>query len=416
MLAFPQPRYRIYASATNYAKTARDFLTNRVTAGDATSNFEAAVAKFVGVRHAVCMPQARVAIYCAIRSLVTPGRKVILSPYTIHDVINMVISAGGQPVFADIERETCNIDPAEIEALADGDTAAVLITHLHGLACDVERIAAFCRLRGIPLLEDSAQAFGTAVAGRRTGSFGRAGVFSFGMAKNVNSFYGGMLVTDDDQLAADVRRQIADLPFMNSDMLLKRALFCLVGDVITTRPVFWSSTYWLFRFGYLKDVDALNRVWRGEMDPQLKSQIPPTYLRRMTSLQARMAEGQIAQVDQDTKTRVGYARIYHEGLRDLPEVILPPQRDDGSHIYLTYPIQVPDRHALNRYMMRNCQDITIQHLTNTADVPCYAAWHRDCPNARATADQVLLLPTYPSYGERDVHRNVRLVREFFGRQ
>jgi dTDP-4-amino-4,6-dideoxygalactose transaminase len=65
--------------------------------------------------------------------------------------------------------------------------------------------------------------------------------------------------------------------------------------------------------------------------------------------------------------------------------------------------------------MQKCQDITIQHLTNTADAACYAQWYCDCPNARAVADQILLLPTYPSYGERDVRRNVALVRRFFGK-
>jgi dTDP-4-amino-4,6-dideoxygalactose transaminase len=413
MLAFPQPRYRIYGASRKYLSVATDLLAGRIARGDGEASLEAAVCRYIGTRHAIAMSQARVALFCALRALIKPGAKVVLSPYTIHDVINMVICAGGNPVFADIDPATTNIDVAEIEKLVDRETGAVLITHLHGLACDVQRIADFCRSRGVPLVEDCAQAFGTRVAGRRVGSFGSAGVFSFGMAKNINAFYGGMLVTDDDGVAANVRRQIGELPMFDVGALVKRIVFCLIGEIVTSRPVFWSSAFWLLRLAYLRNIEVLNNQWRGELDPEIKRTIPSNYLQRMTSAQARLAQRQIDRVDRDTATRISYAKLYDEGLRDIDQVIRPPLLEDGSHIYLTYPIQVPDRNALNRYLMKNCQDITIQHLINTADAACFAQWARDCPNARATAGRLILLPTYPSYGERDVARNIRLLHHFF---
>src|SRR5262245_29434779 len=157
-MAFPQPRYRMYGASRKYLSVVGDLLTGRVGEGDGESSLEASFCRYIGARHAISMPQARVSLFCALRVFIKPGAKVVLSPYTIHDVINMVICAGGVPVFADIDRKTCNIDPAEIEKLVDRDTGAVLITHLHGLACDVERIADFCRSRGVALLEDCAQA------------------------------------------------------------------------------------------------------------------------------------------------------------------------------------------------------------------------------------------------------------------
>src|SRR6185503_17787272 len=102
----------------------------------------------------------------AVKALIKPGRKVILSPYTIADVVNMVVCAGGEPVFADIERETCNVDAAEVERLIDDQTGAVMVTHFYGLACDIERIAKICKDRNVPLIEDAAQAFGVRVNGK----------------------------------------------------------------------------------------------------------------------------------------------------------------------------------------------------------------------------------------------------------
>src|SRR5438477_483738 len=81
----------------------------------------------------------------------------------------------------------------DLRALVGPHTGAVMVTHLHGCACDIETIAATCREAGVPLVEDASQSFGARVGGKRLGTFGRASVFSFGMAKNVNAFYGGLV-------------------------------------------------------------------------------------------------------------------------------------------------------------------------------------------------------------------------------
>jgi dTDP-4-amino-4,6-dideoxygalactose transaminase len=409
----PRSRARFYGRSTNYTSVARDVLLGRIHAGDDVAGIERTIGEFLGARHVVCTPQARVGIYLVIKELTRTKKKVVLSPYTIHDVINMVICAGATPVFADIDRKTCNIDARQVAQLVDGDTAAVMVTHLHGLACDIEAIAAICRERKVALIEDTAQSFGAKVNGKRLGTFGDAGIYSFGMAKNVNCLYGGAVATQRDDLAAALRGQLADLPYQDTEMLLRRAGFCLVGDTITWPPIFRASTYWVFRFGYLNDVEALNKRVRGEDAPTRKDQIPESYLRRMTPMQARLLAPQIPEVDRLSQIRVGYARRYDAGLRDIPEIITPPLREDGSHIYLNYAIQVEDRHALLRYLMQHGRDLTVQHMGNNADYECYGEFHRDCPNARATAQQVLLLPSDSGYGEDEVDTNIALIQRYF---
>jgi perosamine synthetase len=415
MLPFPPPRsrQRFYGRSTNYLGVAKDALLGRIQRGDDVRRVEGDLAAQVGVRHAILMPQARVGIFLVLRELARTKPKVVLSPYTIHDVINMVICAGAEPVFADIDRATCNIDTRQIEQLVDDRTGAVMVTHLHGLACDIEGAARVCRERGVPLVEDTSQAFSARVAGRRLGTFGKAGIYSFGMAKNVNCLYGGAVVTDDDALAEQLRREVEVLPYTASAVLLKRAAFCLSGDMLTWPPIFKAATYWAFRYGYLNGVEALNKRVRGEDAPSIKTEIPESYLRRITPMQARLLVPQLPEADRLSAIRTGYARIYDAGLDGIPELLTPPRRDDGSHIYLNYAIQVPDRHALLRYLMTHGRGLTVQHMGNNADYPCYAAWKRDCPNARATASSVLLLPCYPGYGEDEVRRNVELIRRYF---
>jgi len=409
----PLPRYRLYDDLRTYLTIGRELASGRWKAGDACAELEKSLAS-LGAPNAVLAPRARVAIHLAVKGLIRPGQKVVLSPYTIADVVNMVVAAGGVPVFADIERETCNVDPAEIEKLVDADTGAVMVTHLHGLACDMDVIPRICAERGVALIEDAAQAFGARYAGRPIGSFGDAAVFSFAKYKNVNAFLGGVLLTRHAELARQARSALAAFRLQDPLHYLEEVLHGLATDVATWPPLFRAFTFWVFRFAFLQEFAILNRQVSFDNDPELRRELPEPYQRRMTPLQARLVLRQLARVDEHTRERVERARAYHEGLRELREVMVAPLRTDFSHLYTDFPIQVDDRNALLRHLMRRGRDVAGQRIKNCAEVPAFSAWQRDCPNARKTAGAVVLLPTYPRYSMRDVEANVRVIREYFG--
>lgn len=416
MIFGPLPRFRIYTGPATYLHVALDTLLGRTNRGNDLAGFEEAIMQRIGVPFAVCMPQARVGIFMAVRALISPGQKVVLSPYTIFDVINMVICAGGLPVFADIDRETCNMNPGQAAELIDEDTGAVFVTHLHGLAMEVEELANVCREKGVPLIEDASQAFGTRLRGRPVGTFGDAGIFSFGMYKNLTTFYGGLVVTRREEVHRRLSAELADFLPQELGGLLKKVTNGLMTDVATHPLLFRHLTFWLFRYGYLHDVEFLNKRVRVEDNPQIKRVVPENYLRRMRPVQARTALRRLSRVDEDSRRRIELARLYHEGLGDLDGLICPPFREDGSHLYTYYPIQHADRHALIRHMMKEGCDVGAQHLKNCADLACFEEFQRECPNTRATANETILLPTYPRYSRKDVERNIRVIREFFGRK
>ncbi len=409
----PLPRYRLYDDLGTYLSIGREIASGRWKTGSACAELEKSLAS-LGAPNAVLAPRARVAIHLAVKGLIRPGQKVVLSPYTIADVVNMVVAAGGVPVFADIERETCNLDPAEIEKLVDADTGAVMVTHLHGLACDMDVIPRICAERGVALIEDAAQAFGARHAGRPVGSFGDAAVFSFGKYKNVNAFLGGVLLTRHAELARQARSTLAAFRLQDPRRYLGEVLHGLATDIATWPPLFRAFTFWVFRFAFLQELAILNRQVSFDNDPELRRELPEPYRRRMTPLQARLVLRQLARVDEHTRERVERARTYHEGLRDLRELMIAPLRTDFSHLYTYFPIQVDDRNALLRHLMRRGRDVAGQHIKNCADFPAFSAWQRDCPKARKTAGAVVLLPTYPRYSMRDVEANVRVIREYFG--
>ncbi len=412
----PQPRFRFYNGLRNYRLAVEDVIAGRVFAGDAVEQAERRLAEWLDVGEAILTPQGRYGIYLGLRETIRAGQDVIMSPYTLYDVVNMVVAAGGVPRFADIEEATCNLSPREVERLIGPKTGAVLVTHLHGLSAPLDQIRLICQAHRIPLLEDACQALGARYRGRKAGTLGAMGFFSFGRAKNVNSFFGGLIATNDSVKAARIRKTLARLPYEDGRRLAKRIAHCAAGHVATSRVPFSAFTYWIFRHGVLTGSEVVTGQFDTEVNPVLRAKIPEAYERRITQMQARLILDQIDRVDSDSRARIALAKIYSEGLRDIPGILLPPMRDDLSHIYLNYAIQVEDRGALQRYMMKHGRDVAIQHIGNTADYPCFVEYRTDCPHARRTAARVLLLPTYPGYRSSEAIANIGVIRRFFDRK
>ena len=321
------PRLRLYTTFGQYLQLIFEFLTGRWRQGGDVTKAEKAIASRVGTKHAVLTNMARVGIYLALKNTIRPGQKVIVSPYTIVDVINMVVCAGGVPVFADLDTDTCNISADNVEELlaTQSNVGAVMVTHFYGLACDVARIRTMCEMRGVALLEDAAQAFGVSVQGKAVGTFGRAGIFSFGLYKNVNSFYGGAVVTDDDDLAIALRRDVSCLPAISTAFYYKKVISGFITDVVTWPPLFRIFTFKIFRYGILNDVASINDKLKIDTDPKLIHEIPREYLVQPSAMQARMIVQQLPNVEADTLRRQQHAKRYRDGLAGLPEMQVPPE-------------------------------------------------------------------------------------------
>lgn len=413
----PSPRNRLYTDLNSYTQFLGYVLGGRfIKSKKDIEGFEHELRLRFSSRYAVCVSQCRVGIYLAVKALIKPGQEVIMSPYTIADVINMVIFAGGRPVFADLDRSTCNISTTEVEQLITANTGAVLITHLHGVAAEAHRIKAICDRSNLPLIEDCAQSFGVEEQGKPVGTIGDVGIFSLEMHKNLPTWRGGVVVTEREDVIETIQ---AELPTFTTDplpLVAAKVKSGLKHDLVTS-PVFFPFIYPILRFSLLKDVEAINKSTRRKpQESEVASELPEVYKSYYTSFQARIGMSQLKEVDANIEKRIEYGRMYHEGLKDIEGLILPPLRSDKSITYLWYPLQCPDREALRRFMFEQGRDIALGHFINNADSPTFEQYYRDCPNARAVADGLVYLPTYPTYSRGDVEKNIEVIKLYFSSQ
>ena len=168
---------------------------------DKVGEFEKEFAEYCGTKYAVSCVNGSVSLRIAlIASGIRPGDEVIVPPYTFIATASTVIEANAVPVFVDICPETFNLDPAKIEAAITPRTKAIIPVHFAGLACDMDAIMAIAEKHGLTVIEDSAHGHGAEYKGRKLGSIGRAGSFSFQSSKNMTSGEGGIVVTNDEEL------------------------------------------------------------------------------------------------------------------------------------------------------------------------------------------------------------------------
>ncbi|HEX4037038.1 MAG TPA: DegT/DnrJ/EryC1/StrS family aminotransferase [Acidobacteriaceae bacterium] len=181
--------------------------TSRLSLGPKLAEFEAAMAHYVGVPHAVAVSSGTAALHLSLLALgIQPGDEVIVPSFTFIAVANAVRYVGAQPVFADIDAETLNLAPAGVEAAITPRTRALIVVHTFGRPAD-PTLFAIARRHDLRVIEDASEAIGAEFEGRRAGSFGDTGIFAFYPNKQITTGEGGMVVTPDPQLA----RRIAGL-------------------------------------------------------------------------------------------------------------------------------------------------------------------------------------------------------------
>ncbi|MGC8861738.1 MAG: DegT/DnrJ/EryC1/StrS family aminotransferase [Armatimonadota bacterium] len=169
--------------------------------GTKVKQFEEEFAAYCGCKVGVCVPNGTIALVVALKALgIGSGDEVIVTPYTFIASASSILEVNAVPVFVDIDPETYNMDPARVEAAITDKTRAIMAVHIAGLPCDMDAITQIARRHRLKLIEDCAQAHGAEWKGRKVGSLGDVGAFSFQASKNLTSGEGGIVVTTDEEI------------------------------------------------------------------------------------------------------------------------------------------------------------------------------------------------------------------------
>jgi dTDP-4-amino-4,6-dideoxygalactose transaminase len=326
--------------------------------GPAVEGFEREVAAYCGARHAVAVASGTDALHLALRAAgVGPGDEVVTTPFTFIATAGAISQTGARPVFADIDPATFNLHPGQVEAAVSARTRAVLPVHLYGQPADLAPIRELCRRRGLALIEDCAQSFGAEYGGRKSGTYGDMGCFSFYPSKNLGAYGdGGMVVTDDDAAAERVRR--------------------------------------------LRD--------HGRVTGYRHAMIG--YNSRLDELQAAVLRVKLRRLDEYNRRRRENAHRYGSRLADAG--VVPPVADGkGLHVYHQYTVRAANRDVIRGALSAAGIASAVYYPVPLHRQEVYAADNARAsfPAAEAAAEQVLSLPMYPELTDEQIEEVARVV-------
>ena len=326
--------------------------------GPAVRAFEDAAAAYLGSRHAVGVNSGTDALVIALRALgVGPGDEVITTPFSFFATAEAVSTVGATPVFADVEEESFNLDPAAVAARVTPRTRAILPVHLYGRPADMAALLAVAEAHGLVVVEDCAQSFGARCGGAFTGTLGHAGAFSFFPSKNLGGFGdGGLVVTDDDgvaEAAAMLRTHGARRKYHNEVL------------------------------GYNSRLDAL---------------------------QAALLRVKLPHVERFNAGRRRVAARYAALLGDVPGLVAP--RVTPGHVFHQYTVRVLGgrRDALRAHLEREGIGTMVYYPTPQDRLPVYDGQHPPCPVSERLSAEVLSLPIWPTMEDAVIERVADAVR------
>lgn len=280
------------------------------TSGEACIQFEKEFAAYCGTAHARAVSNGTAALFLSLLGLgLKPGDRILTTPMTWIATAAAGVTLGAEVDFVDIDPATGNLDPRQLEAKITPNTKAILPVHLYGQCCDMDAILAIAARHGVAVVEDACHAVGAVYKGRKAGSMGATGCFSFHEQKNISTLgEGGMVVTND--------------PALFERVALYRS-HC-------TR-VYGSSTKYCtldearFPMG--------QRFWWQDFDDC-------GYNFRMTDVQGAVGSVQLRKLDALNQRRIDNAAYLSAGLRDVPGLTLPTVQPGNKHVFHLYPVQI----------------------------------------------------------------------------
>lgn len=356
------PIARPLMGAEELAAISKVFTSGQLAQGVQVATFEQRFAELCQVKEAIAVSSGTAALHLALLAHgIGPGDEVITTPFSFAATANTILLVGATPVFVDIEPDTYNIDPVLVEAALTPRTKAIMPVHLYGNPSDMDRLGQLAAKHHLVIIEDACQAHAAAIRGKPVGSFG-TGCFSFYATKNMTTGEGGMVTTNDPEIAAAVR------------------------------------------------------LWRSHGQQRRYHHIALGYNQRMTDIQAALGLAQLEKLESWTEQRIAHAAILTTALNEWVKV--PVVRPGYRHVYHQYTIQVSgDRDAWIQALAERGIGTAVHYPVPIHQQPFYQdqGFHASLPIAEAAAKQILSLPVHPALSEQDLatitHEVIRYASE-----
>ncbi len=293
-LAFPRKHVVCYPGF--HKDILRNLFLNKGQRGALVENLERNFAEYVGVTHAIAVSSRRQALYSILKNLGIGKEDEVLLPAVTHPSMALVIKdIGAKPLFLDFSSGSFSIDLNHLKRNINDKTMLIIATHLFGVPCDIKNVMQIAKDRNIEVIEDCAHSIGVAVDGKKAGSFGKAGFFSFETTKSINALGGGMITTDDYHLYARIKKEISSYRYPAATDVFKKILRFHIHSLYSNRFFFAFGLFPLFCLLDNFGIDLI-QFYKKRRKMGLGS-----YKTRFSDMQSVLATKQLNKIEENNK-------------------------------------------------------------------------------------------------------------------
>lgn len=333
-----------------------------IAQGPKVAEFEEKFAEFIGAKYAIATSSGTTALHVALLSCgIGDGDEVITTPFTFAATGNSILYTGARPVFVDIDEDTFNIDPEKIEAGITPKTKVIMPVQLYGQSADMDKINEIAKKHDLYVIEDAAQAHGSVYNDKKVGNMGDAACFSFYPTKNMTTSEGGMITTNNKELAE------------------KTKMFRAHGET-----------------------DRYEHAVLG-------------YNFRMTDIAAAIGIAQLKKIDEFNQKRINNASYLTKELEEIDGISTPKVLDGVKHVYHQYTIRVEtgNRDEWVKFLNDNGIGTGIHYPIPIYQQELYVelGYDDNLENTEKAASSVISLPVHPSVSKEDLAAIIKVLRE-----
>jgi len=394
------PRQKPYCAFSDFIIFIRMLLSNSLISGKYIKVFESQFAKIFGQKYSLTVNSCRSAFSLIVDALgINEGDEVIIPAFNLPAFPCILRYKGIQPVFVDIDLATLNIDVNQIEQNISPKTKAIVVVHLFGNTCDMEKIVPIARKYNLVIIEDCANAFMTKYKDQFVGTYGDIACFSMGHSKDVPTFGGGIILTNDEALFTKMNRIHEDtLTFPKISELIQTVIKSAVFKIATSEIIFLLFVYPFIRLFALKEKDFIGRFIE-EKDKMITS----IHTKRFTNFQSfigikRLAENNIMQ-----RRRIEHAQKFNDTIKGITGMSAPNIIEGGGHAYWNYTLLTNNRTKVLRQLIRHGIDAKKIGSYDCNGFEIFKAFKKNCPVSREVSNGIMALPVYHYLKEAHVN-------------
>ena len=380
---------------------------SKINDSQTVTRFETTFAKYVGRKHCIVFPFARTGIHAVLKNLDLPeGSVVLMPPITIKPILDVVLDLKLVPVFVDIDQSTvCFSESALTDALKSSPRVAIL-TYLFGIVPDVEALCKTLRNAGVFIIEDFSQCLNGKFRGDQIGSFGDVSVYSASSVKTLDTYGGGFVFTDDDEMSKSLGDSQRELSKPSRSRLIKKVQTDLIRNFASQPIVFALLTFPVLRFLTWRGGSKLTK-FTGDRDQQPLPSLPAEWFESYTSLQAKVGLQQLKQMEEkDTKRKSAINQINSShNFKDRPI-----GKDGGENVFWQYIVYADNFPEFQKQLTSRGVDCATTSLVKISGLESYP-FQGVTPNADRLYSNGVYLPCYHQLTKTEISRIANALSE-----